>query len=156
MPKRERTPQEKKLLSYAKDGRNTRSECRRAAHKAITRRKMKANRALRRAESMVMRTVAEPGADADIHIPRIGRRSWQKIPDAPLGEYLAARLMRREERGMNAAPKASPLLIAGRRRARFRAVFFIGSLQTKFYNPSVVDAGIPAPWLHTPPGFTSG
>ena len=39
------TPQRKKALSYAKDGRNTLAEARSKAHKAIALRKAKANRA---------------------------------------------------------------------------------------------------------------
>lgn len=134
--KRERTPQEKKLLSYAKDGRNTRAECPRTARKAIARRKAKANRALRRAESVVLRAAAEPDTDADIHVPRIGRHSWKKTPDVSLGDYLASRLMRRVERGMNNGPKAGPLLVAGRKRARVRVTSFKGSLQSSYYDPS--------------------
>ena len=89
--KRELTPQEKKLLSYAKDGRNTFAESRGIARKAIARRKVKANRALRHAESQVLGTAA-PDADPDVFVGRTGRRSWKKHPDAPLGEYVAARL----------------------------------------------------------------
>jgi hypothetical protein len=39
--KRELTPQEKKLLSYAKDGRNTFAESRGRAHRAIARRSVR-------------------------------------------------------------------------------------------------------------------
>lgn len=135
MMKRGRTPQEKKLLSYAKDGRNAYAESRGIAHRAITRRKAKANRALRRAESVLLRAAAEPDMDADIHIPRARRRSWKKIPDAPLAEYLAARLTVRERSGMNHDHKGTPLLLAGRKRARIRATFFKGSLRGRYFDP---------------------
>src|SRR5687768_10174748 len=115
MPRESRTPQEKKELSYAKDGRNTFAESRSKAHKAIARRKARANRAFRRAEARAL--AVPPEADADVFVARVGRRSWKKIPDAPLGEYVAARLESREAGGMNATAKQSGTLAAGRKRA---------------------------------------
>jgi hypothetical protein len=129
MMKRSLTPQEKKLLSYAKDGRNTVAESRRIAHKAIARRKSKANRALRRAQSQVLATA--PAPDADVFIARSGRRSWRKLPDAPLGEYVAARLGVRESIGMNRPHVAGPLLRAGRKRAKVRKFWLMGSLHAR-------------------------
>ncbi|HEX2076168.1 MAG TPA: hypothetical protein VHG08_00615 [Longimicrobium sp.] len=126
MPKRSRTPQEKKELSYAKDGRNTYGESRRQSIKAIARRKSKANRAFRRAETQALAAV--PEADADVFVARAGRRSWQKIPDAPLGEYVAMRLESREAEGMNATGKQSGTLAAGRKRARVRTFCVMGGL----------------------------
>lgn len=124
MPRESRTPQEKKELSYAKDGRNTFAESRGKAHKAIARRKAKANRAFRRAEARAL--AVPPEADADVFVARAGRRSWRKIPDAPLGEYVAARLESREAEGMNATEKQSGTLAAGRKRARIRRFCFMG------------------------------
>jgi hypothetical protein len=118
MTKRTRTPQEKKELSYARDGRNTSAEGRRKAHTSITRRKVKANRALRHAEARALAAATEP--DADVFVARRGRRSWKKIPDAPLGEYVSLRLESREIGEMNAGDRRSPTLNAGRKRARFR------------------------------------
>lgn len=125
--KRRRTPQEKKVLSYARDGRNTFAESRSTAHKAISRRKTKANRALRRAESRVVSALAD--GDADVFVGRTGRKSWRKLPDAPLGEYVEARLAVREAGGMNPPGTASELRKAGRKRAQARRVFMKGSLQ---------------------------
>lgn len=127
--KRALTPQEKKLLSYAKDGRNTFAESRGIAHRAITRRKVKANRAFRRAESLALG--AASGPDADVFVGRIGRKSWKKLPDAPLGEYVAARLEVRESIGMNEPGEAGELLAAGRKRAKVRYFMMKGSLQPR-------------------------
>jgi hypothetical protein len=138
--KRERTPQEKKLLSYAKDGRNTVAEARGKAHRAISTRKAKANRALRHAEARALDAVVpEPDADVDVFVGRIGRRSWRKWPDAPLGEYVAARLGVRADTGMNDAEKTSDTLTRGRRRARVRPMGFKGSLQRPTFDPSRAD-----------------
>jgi hypothetical protein len=39
---------------------------------------------------------------------KVGRRSWKKLPDAPRGEYVAARLNVREEIGMNDGARDGP------------------------------------------------
>jgi len=120
-------PQEKKLLSYAKDGRNTVAESRGVAHKAVAKRKAQANRALRRAESVASVEGARSPEDTDGFVPRVGRKSWRKIPDAPLGEYVAARLRNRKTRGMNEGEKDSTLLDRGRSAARKRPFVLNGS-----------------------------
>src|SRR5687767_6713097 len=132
--KRELTPQEKKLLSYAKDGRNTFAESRGIARKAIARRKAKANRALRHAESQAL-SAAAPDADPDVFVGRTGRRSWKKHPDAPLGEYVAARLGVRADIGMNDSEKSSNALAQGRKRAKVRQFGLKGSLQRRPRDP---------------------
>ena len=122
-----RTPQEKKLLSYAKDGRNTVAESRSIAHKAVAKRKAQANRALRRAESVASGEAVRSPEEADGFVPRVGRKSWRKIPDAPLGEYVAARLRNRKARGMNDSEKNSTVLDEGRSAARKRPFILNGS-----------------------------
>lgn len=136
--KRRLHPREKKLLSYAKDGRNTFAESRGIAHKAIARRKAKANRSFRHAESRALQS-ALAGED-DVFVARISRRSWQKVPDVPLAAYVAARLGCRADDGMIAADKASALLVAGRRRAKVRYRFMKGSLQRRIA-PEFADEG---------------
>lgn len=126
--KRTRTPREKKLLCYAKDGRNTVAESRSKAHRAITKRKAKANRSFRHAESLALREALE---NDDVFVARISRRSWKKSPDAPLGEYVAARLGRRADDGMNAVERTSGLLKAGRKRAKVRSFGLYGWLQRR-------------------------
>jgi hypothetical protein len=127
MTKRTRTPQEKKELSYAKDGRNLRAESRSKAHKAISRRKAKANRAFRREEKLATSAATAPGVD-DVFVARISRRSWKKIPDVPLGDYVARRLETREKRGMNTGHKQSHTLASGIQRVRRRVDFLLGGL----------------------------
>lgn len=82
------TPQQKKLHSYAKDGRNGVAESRSIANKAITKRKAKANRALRRAGHQSL-------AKGDEVVECSGRKSFKKIPDLPLAEYVSMRLAQR-------------------------------------------------------------
>jgi hypothetical protein len=127
MTKRTRTPREKKELSYARDGRNVRSESRARAHKAISRRKAKANRAFRREEKLGCSAAKAPEVD-DVFVARISRRSWKKIPDVSLGAYVARRLEEREARGMNAGHKQSRTLAVGVRRARHSLDLYLGGL----------------------------
>lgn len=125
MSKRTRTPQEKKELSYARDGRNLRSESRSKAHKAISRRKAKANRAFRREEKLATSAATAPGVD-DVFVARISRRSWKKIPDVSLGTYVARLLDKREERGINPVHKQSRTLASGIRRDRREVGLWLG------------------------------
>jgi hypothetical protein len=127
MTKRTRTPQEKKELSYARDGRNLRAESRARAHKAISRRKAKANRAFRRGEKLATSAATAPDVD-DVFVARISRRSWQKIPDVSLGTYVARLLDRREQRGMSPVHKQSRTLAAGMRRDRREIDLWLGGL----------------------------
>lgn len=129
LPREKRlTPRQKKLLSYQKDGRNAFAESRAIAHKAIAKRKAKANRALRRAE-----TVAAAGAlrdpDIELTVPRTGARSWRKVPDAPLAAYVAARLDGRLRTAMNISAKGAGLLGMAKKRARYRRYLCKGPLE---------------------------
>jgi hypothetical protein len=118
MAKRKRSPQEKKVLSYTKDRRNTFAEMRSIAHRAISKRKAMANQALRAATRKTVtkqvQTAADPEA-IDVFVPRTGSRSWRKSPDAPLANYLESKIESRPRRGNSSRAKASPLLGKARR-----------------------------------------
>lgn len=129
--KRIRSPREKKELSYGRDGRNVRAESRSKAHKAISRRKAKANRSFRREEKLACSAAKLPDVD-DVFVARIGRRSWKKIPDVTLGEYVARRLDDREKRGINTRHKQSRTLAASVGRARHSPGLYLGGL---FHGP---------------------
>lgn len=142
MTKRTRTPQEKKLLSYAKNGRNTVAESRVKAHRTISLRKAKASRAFRRAESRAL--AAAQGPDADVFVGRIGRTSFRKHPDAPPGEYVAARLAVRDTIGMDRRGEPSPLREAGRKRAKVRLMWMKGSLHIHWFRELEIEARLQA------------
>lgn len=116
------TPQRKKALSYAKDGRNTLAEARSKAHTAIALRKAMANRALRHAEAAATAAAARD-PEADPVVARSGRRSWRKTPDAPLAVYVSARLAR-----ANLAHRKSDLLEHGKKSAKVRRFVLKGPL----------------------------
>jgi hypothetical protein len=124
------TPQSKKSLSYAKDGRNTIAEARSIARKAIKKRKAKANRALRRAEKIATVNAARSG-EADAYVARDGRGSWRKVPDAPLAEYVSARLSVRHSTGMNEVRRENAVSEKGRKSAKIRPKVLKGSLQKR-------------------------
>ena len=124
-----RSPQEKKALSYARDGRNTFAESRSKGRAAVAKRKAGASRALRRAETVATTRLAGSPEEADLTVTRTGRRSWRKIPDAPLAEYVDRTLIRRAGNRMNTAAKSSPLLKTARKAARPRVSVYKGPLQ---------------------------
>ena len=104
MRKQERSPQEKKALSYAKDCRNTYGESDKGARKIIPFRKALERRQDRRKvarELGLLPRLEEEAADLvessarhDTH--RVG--GWTKAADDPLGTFVARRLEMRESR----------------------------------------------------------
>ena len=121
MAKRRRSPEEKKLLSYAKDGRNVVAEAPSIAHRAITKRKKGANQALRREVHTTLTSELRNAPDVesvDAFVPRVGRKSWRKTPDIPLGEYVAGKVEGTPRRSSSTKAKLTPKLAAARRKVR--------------------------------------
>ena len=127
--KRHQSPQEKKVLSYVKDGRNTVAESRSKSRTAIAKRKASASRALRRAETVATSKLSGLNEEVELEVARTGRRSWRKIPDAPLAEYVSRTLERRFTTQMNASSKSSPLMNGARKAASPRRASYKGPLQ---------------------------
>jgi hypothetical protein len=94
---KQRTPQEKKRLSYAKDRRNCFGENDKAARKAIRRNKVLPSRAYRRRVHQLLQREAagldiERAAFLDSDLRALKRRIWKKIPDKPLGLVMQWRM----------------------------------------------------------------
>jgi hypothetical protein len=94
---KEKTPQEKKALSYAKDRRNAYGANDKASRNSIPKRKAEVNRAYRKNISDALKVIAGPidleRADEVEHIARSVKRSdWKKFPDTPLGEVVEQKL----------------------------------------------------------------
>ncbi len=90
---KQKTPQEKKALSYAKDRRNVYGESDKGSLVAIRRNKTFPTRAYRKAVNDVLHdTVGEIDLEKaeliDAKAKEIKRRQWKKYPDAPLGEFI--------------------------------------------------------------------
>ena len=100
MPRKPKTPQDKKRESYAKDRRNTYGENAKASRKNIPRRKAIASRAARRLARQALAETASRGdatiADAaEARLIRKRRLAWVKQPDQPLGAVLMRKRQRR-------------------------------------------------------------
>ena len=83
MPRKNRDPQEKKRLSYARDCRDAYGESDKGRRKTVPNAKAAGNRAARRAGKALL--VADPDAAGAQHRAKMLKR-WKKAPDAPLGE----------------------------------------------------------------------
>jgi hypothetical protein len=95
-----KTPQEKKILSYAKDRRNTYGENSKASRKNIPLSKALASRADRHAQDRALdAAAASRGEDELVGIEGEVRgakpRQWRKTPDQPLGKVLAQRSIKK-------------------------------------------------------------
>jgi hypothetical protein len=117
---KERTPQEKKSLSLAKDRRNVYGEAPHGARKSIPLRKKLRNRANRHdQESKLPSEPTQLDADAADEIESSMRdkapQRWDKYPDAPLGDVIAKKQSRKATlksiriRTVIANPRADPL-----------------------------------------------
>ena len=96
----ERTPQEKKRLSYEKDRRNSYGESPHAARKAIPKRKTDRNRANRHNEDQPLRMLSgtadeEQAEFAESRLHHKAPKNWNKYPDKKLAETVRKKLERR-------------------------------------------------------------
>ena len=97
---RRRTPEEKKLLSYERDRRNTYGESPHGARKAIPANKTFQNRANRHAANQQI-DYQGPTPDDDFadnlesQANHKAPHNWRKLPDKPLGEVVAHDLTKR-------------------------------------------------------------
>lgn len=94
-----KTPQEKKRLSYANDGRNTFGENSKASRKGIPLTKARANRSERHAQDKLLSEALKVGEVDQLSVVENNVRStkprqWRKSADKPLGEVLARRHLR--------------------------------------------------------------
>ncbi|HEY0012342.1 MAG TPA: hypothetical protein VGB79_05760 [Allosphingosinicella sp.] len=104
MSRKNRPPQEKKALSYAKDRRNAYGENDKASRKLIPLRKARESRQVRRKVTQALTILptmneesadlAESSARQDLH--RVG--GWKKAADEALGRVVALALKARESR----------------------------------------------------------
>ena len=107
MPVRKLTPQQKKQLSYERDGRNAYGENDKGSRKAIPRRKRGVARAYRRATAQLLpRDAAAHDGDAveaaEARVSGLRRPGWRKCADTPLGTFVE---LQREKRLQRAGRK---------------------------------------------------
>jgi hypothetical protein len=83
------TPQDKKILSYQHDRRNSYGEAGARSRFAIRRRKQLVNKANRRAATQALHS--SPPEVADLEVQGHQPKRWEKSPDKPLVEWLRNR-----------------------------------------------------------------
>lgn len=110
------TPQEKKVLRYEKDRRNTVAESRALSRKSIAKRKALTHRALRHAQNIATNKAAVVLDAADPVVRPTPKNSWRKIPDVPLADHVGLTLKRRSVASGQQAPSVSVLLRQARRK----------------------------------------
>jgi hypothetical protein len=103
-----RSPQDKKILSYLKDRRNSYGEHDKGSRKAIPARKAWVNRTYRRAVRQVTRTEADEVDQLASDVAAVRRKPWKKSPDRSLGDHLNNKWRVGQERGGN-EPSTSEL-----------------------------------------------
>ncbi len=114
MNRGQKSPQQKKRESYAKDRRNVYGENAKASRKAIPRRKAIELRALRRVSRAL---IGEATAHADLdqletlesRVEGKRRRGWRKVADQPLGVVIPLRLARRARQANRKAGRPADL-----------------------------------------------
>jgi len=94
---KQRTPQEKKALSYAKDCRNCYGENDKTARVSIRKNKIFPKRAYRKNLNDILHGAIgavdlEKAEVVDVKAKEIKRRNWKKYPDKQLGEIIKERL----------------------------------------------------------------
>jgi len=97
------SPQEKKRLSYERDRVNTYGQNDKASRKVIRKRKASLSRTDRRIATQKLKQVAHAKGDdsrmrndlAISTLKTMPRRSWQKIPDCPIGVLIDERPIKR-------------------------------------------------------------
>jgi len=119
---RSRSPQDRKVLSYLKDRRNSYGEHDKGSRKTIPARKAWVNRTYRRAVRQVTRTEADEIDELASDVTAVRRKPWKKVSDQPLGHHLNNRWRVRQERGGN-EPSTSELREEAIRRANINRKF---------------------------------
>ena len=103
------SPQEKKLLSYEKDRRNTYGERGSHSRHAIENHNNRDRRAFRRKANQVLATAqantAEEPEKLGSQVRAVHRRNWKKCSDRPLRLVVERKLERRERNGINQSVK---------------------------------------------------
>jgi hypothetical protein len=118
-----KSPQEKKILSYEKDGRNSYGESDKGSRKRIRRRKAWVHRTMRHAITQVLGPAKhdEPDTIDSVDTTAIRRKSWKKGADMPLVHVVDSSLQQRKRRKIiEAVPETSGLQREAKRRLRRR------------------------------------
>ncbi len=102
--RRSRNPQEKKLLSYKEDRRNTYGERGSYSRHAIAAHKARDHRVFRRQANQILSGneiyQAELLEEVDAEVKAVRESNWRKCPDESLGEVVKTKLEGRKDSGI--------------------------------------------------------
>ncbi len=114
------TPQEKKLLSYLKDTRNTYGESGARSRFSIARNKVYGNQALRHGQKLVLKQILKVTKEeikiVEAKMKSVEPRRWRKWADSPLGELISDKLKDREVCGASIELKRIRILKRAKKR----------------------------------------
>ena len=109
------TPQEKKQLSYEKDCRNMFAESRSLSRFAIAKRRAMSHQSFRLAQKQIIKRLIvedEPVFETiENKEKELKTKSWRKMSDRPLGNFVAVQLRQRTKYGINSNLKISIILL---------------------------------------------
>lgn len=95
MKRKKLTPQEKKLLSYVKDTRNTYGESSRSRF-AIAKRKTFHHQVLRHEQKLILKettkVISEELETIESKVKSVKPKRWRKCADSPLGEIISGKV----------------------------------------------------------------
>jgi len=114
------TPQEKKLLSYTKDTRNTYGESSRSRF-SIARNKTCGRQSLRHQQKLVLKQTLKVAKEeieiVEAKVKSVKPRRWRKCADAPLGELISDKLINGEKtRAVDDESKRARILKSAKKR----------------------------------------
>ncbi len=120
MKRKRITPQEKKLLSYVKDTRNSYGESGARSRFAIAKRKSIHHQALRHEKKLILKETIKVSAEEfeiiESKMKSVEPKRWRKFADSPLGEIISNSLIGRELNGMNENLKRRIILQKAKKR----------------------------------------
>lgn len=117
MKRQAKSPQQKKIESYLRDGRNTYGENDKSSRRAIRFRKTWVNGTYRSAVNQRLRSL-DPDDVTDA-VGAVRRKDWKKAADRPLGQVVDRKLARRQSTAESGvAPSSALRRAAAKRRPR--------------------------------------
>lgn len=117
MKRQAQSPQQKKIESYLRDGRNTYGENDKSSRRAVRFRKTWVNGTYRSAVNQRLRSL-DPDDVTDA-VGAVRRKGWKKGADQPLGQVVDRRLARRGPTAdSDEAPSSALRRAAAKRRSR--------------------------------------
>ena len=113
------TPQEKKLLSYVKDTRNTYGESSRS-RVSIAKNKTYEHQILRHGQKLILKQILKVQSEeieiVEAEMKSVKRRRWRKCPDTPLGAVVSGKLKNLEFGGAKIESKRTRVLKTAKKR----------------------------------------